>query len=149
MLYAFSGLPAACQTLQLTVLDTDAAALTTLIAQLMRVPFATDEPLVAQTLTSGAVPPILHCTAPDGRAVPDKRVDNPFPGDFATPREALAAFVAQHTTVAAHGYTELILSDDSYAYGVPSASSDSVVTLVRIAKVGSRWKITSWESSGC
>ena len=147
--FSFSGLPAACQALQLTAFESDTARLADLVAQVMRTPFVSDEPLVAQSVDVPTPPAVGHCTSPAGEAVPDRGSVAPVDGTFPTPQAALAAFVASQATVIPRGYIEMRLPDGSYTYGVKGPGLETFVTLVNVVPDGALWKVASWEGSGC
>jgi hypothetical protein len=68
--------------------------------------------------------------------------------EFATARDALAAFLAEHPALVAGGYAEMRLPDGLLAYVARNPRGDWV-TVVVVSGADAAWHVRSWAASGC
>lgn len=120
-----------------------------------------DLPLVARSISADAPPDVPACQAPPGVDHVDRQ-GGPVQGigTFATPEEALQAFIdtktvtdvdafgveVEHTTIGDRGYTAMTLPDDTIAY-VHEVGAGR--TIVHATPTGDGWTIDHWEATGC
>lgn len=127
--------------------------------------------LVIQSVSVEAFPKVGVCVNPDDGIVSPSHSavvsDGPT---YATPREALAAFLTETdgvfpsppTTLSKSAYVELIRPDGSIAYGYMGGFEDAgfdyeefdptewgLATLITVTETTDGWAVDSWGASGC
>ena len=142
--------PLSCRLVQIDVRDVDSARAdaTTLLVRRTLVPPA---PLIISSKSHvGVVPSAIECATPPGVAPVPKRGGTTQQPAFATPAEALRAFLATQPTLASTGYIEWLLPDGTRAYLLPAPASTGYVTVIRAAQTpAGRWTVTNYDASGC
>jgi hypothetical protein len=155
IVFLFSGQPAGCAALQVTVYGRDAAAVDAVANRFVQAsPFVSREPLVSTTGAAASAPDVAACEGPVDVQVAKlttpvvARVgDTVSAGVFAQPTEALTDFLAGHTVLAQRSYQELRLDDGSLVYTKDVVGN--VVTTVHVVSAGAGWTVADWRASGC
>ena len=150
--FSLRNVPAECRTLQIDVLDTDRVRVDAGTARLSRKGlFVSNVPLVIASEERSAAPPVVGCNAPAGAAAPPNRGGTVTGGvTYASPTEALHAFLEADSRLIGNQYLELRLPDGSIAYAKEQPMRPgSFVTVVYMGHSASGWSVVRWESSGC
>lgn len=156
VVFSFGGQPAACSTLQVTVLGRDQAAVDGAVDGIVRKPFVASEPLVTTTGAAASAPAVVACEsaakagASDAATPAAATVGGPVveAASFGAPQEALAGFLAHHPTLLSSGYQQLTLDDSSVAF-VKDVRPGVPVTTITVRATASGWTVTQWQASGC
>ena len=152
MVFSLRNVPAECRTLQVDVVDTDPAQVDAGVARLSnRGLFVSTVPLVVGSEERSAPPTVVDCSAPAGSAVPPKRGGSVRGGPvFASPAEALGAFLDADSSLSRNQYLEVRLPDSSIAYAKEQPERPGMfVTVVHVVRAGDGWSVDRWEVSGC
>lgn len=150
--FSLRNVPAECRTLQIDVLDTDRVRVDAGTARLSNKGlFVSNVPLVIASEERAAAPPVVGCNAPPGAAARPNRGGTVSGGvTYATPTEALHAFLEADSRLIRNQYLELRLPDGSIAYAKEQPMRPgSFVTVVYMGQSASGWSVVRWESSGC
>lgn len=152
MVFSLRNVPAECRTIQVDVVDTDPARVDAGVARLSNSGlFVSTVPLVVGAEERSAAPTVADCNAPAGAATPPKR-GGPVSGvaAYATPTEALEAFVDENSSLIRNQYLEIRLPDGSIAYAKEEpARPGSFVTVIHVVQTDAGWSVDRWEGSGC
>ena len=152
MVFSLRNVPAECRTIQVDVVDSDPARVDAGVARLSNSGlFVSTVPLVVGAEERSEAPTVADCDAPAGAATPPKR-GGPVSGVtvYATPTEALKAFVAGDSSLIRNQYLEIRLPDGSIAYAKEQpARPGSFVTVIHVVGTEAGWSVDRWEGSGC
>jgi hypothetical protein len=137
-----------CQTLQVSVFDTDDATVAATINQIRQTPFASNLPLIAGSRTVDAAPSVVPCRTPPGVSSPNR--GGPITGadSHSTPAVALQGFVESDPTLPRNSYQELRLPDGSIAYAWQNPAGDWVI-VIHVTPTNGTWTVDNWNASGC
>jgi hypothetical protein len=152
MVFSLRNVPAECRVIQVDVMDTDPAKVEAVIARLgNRGLFVSNVPLVVSSEERSATPTVVGCSAPAGVTVPPKRGARVTGGPvFASPTDALRAFLEGDSSLIRNQYLEVRLPDGSLAYAKEQPERPGAfVTVVHVGRVGDGWSVDRWEASGC
>lgn len=137
-----------CQTLQVSVFDTDDANIATAINQIRQSPFDSNLPLIAASRTVDATPRVVPCQTPPGVSSPNRGGPITGAGSHPTPAAALQGFVESDPTLPRNSYQELRLPDGSIAYAGQNPAGDWVI-VIHVTPTGGNWTVDNWNASGC
>lgn len=142
------GMQAECETLQVSVFDTDQARLTATVDEITRHPFTSGAPVVSASEDVDSLPMVASCAVPSGVAVTPNRgteIEGPI---GSTPAEALKQFLVTEPGLLQDRYVEFSLPDGSKGYG-NRGSTQAFITVVHVISSGPNWFVDRWEASGC
>jgi hypothetical protein len=146
--FVFRRLAISCQTVQVTVYDTNAETVRTTMATYSTHPFESDAPIVTGSETADAAPVVAGCNTPSG--ISSQNQSGVGSGaSYANPQSALAEFLDTQPNFVKTGYTEYRLPDGSIAYATQGPAQQSFVTVVHVSSGGAGWTVDRWEASGC
>ena len=152
MVFSLRNVPAECRVIQVDVVDADPAKVDAGVARLSnRGLFVSNVPLVAGAEERSAPPTVVGCNTPAGAATPTKR-GGPVSAAavYATPTEALKAFVDADSSLIRNQYLEVRLPDGSIAYAKEQPERPgSFVTVIHVVRTDAGWSVDRWEGSGC
>lgn len=137
-----------CRSLQIEVFSASGETTNALTEQLRTRPFVSDKPIVVRSERVAGTPAVVRCQMPPGAAPAANQAREVAGSPSASPREALAAFVAGQPRLAQYGYAELQLPDGSVAYSY-EAPSAGVVTVIHVSQRAAGWAADHMEASGC
>jgi hypothetical protein len=154
--FDFSGLPAGCSILQVTVSGRDQSDVDRVTEEFTAAPFVRREPLVTTTAAAAFAPSVIPCRGPEVRAAGMKaqpefvatvggKVEGPA---FGQPADALAGFLPGMKTLPQSGYQQLQLDDSSVVFAKPGPLGGTVTT-VHVAPTPTGWMVDEWQASGC
>jgi hypothetical protein len=148
MLFNDFGRPAGCQSTQLRVFSTDAATVADVLGTLTRQPFENGVPMVVGDEAAASVPEVIPCPGtPPGEPA---KTGGPGSGNaYASPEDALQAFLEEQTTLIPFGYRAFRLPDESIAYATRQPGGKGFVTVVHVVRAGLNWTVESWEAPSC
>jgi hypothetical protein len=137
-----------CQTLQVSVFDTDGATVVAAINEMRQTPFASSLPLIAGSRTVDAAPGVVACRTPPGVSSPNRGGPITGAGSHPTPAAALQGFVESDPTLPRNSYQELQLPDGSIAYAWQNPAGDWVI-VIHVTPTSGTWTVDNWNASGC
>lgn len=141
-----------CNTIQISVQDTDLARVDSAVEEIERQPFQSSVPLVVGQESPRAMPSVVPCSTPAGSPPSANRgaeLTGPARAS-ATPDAALAAFLSESPSLLQRGWVMLSLPDGSVAYGNSGyGGQPGYVTVVHMGAAPDGWTARSWEASGC
>lgn len=137
-----------CRSLQIEVFGVSGETTNALTEQLRTRPFVSDKPIVLRSERVAGAPAVVRCQVPEGAAPAANQTREVEGSTSASPKDALAAFVAGQPRLAQYGYAELQLPDGSVAYSY-EAPSAGVVTVIHVSQRTAGWAVDHMEASGC
>lgn len=140
-----------CRSIQLDVLDSDAARVDAGIARLSNKGlFVSNVPLVVASEERAEAPAVTGCNAPPGVSPPPNR-GGPVSGQVhPTPADALKAFLDADSSLIPNQYLEVRLPDGSIVYAKEQPMRPGFfVTVIHVVRTGSGWSVDRWQGSGC
>ena len=137
-----------CRSLQIEVFGMSGETTNALTEQLRTRPFVSDKPIVVRSERVAGAPAVVRCQMPDGAAPAANQAREVVGSASASPKDALAAFLAGQPRLAQYGYAELQLPDGSVAYSY-EAPNAGVVTVVHVSQRATGWAVDHMEASGC